>query len=184
MTGALTLLVYALMTKTFGLLVPSAVLVAAFVAVERRAAQPLVPFAILTQRNLTGRERHRHPRRRRAHRPVLLHFALHPAGPRLRPAGGRRRLLPLAIVIGASAGLAGSLATRFGGPPVLIAAGFRDAFLAAAGIALLAALAATLIIRPAGLSGSRTRVARPSPAGPRVPNAPNRRTGPSAPVSS
>src|SRR5262249_23658671 len=87
--------------------------------VERRAAQPLVPFAIFTERNVTG-----------ANLTAIL------AGAAMTglffftslytqqvldfgPLAAGAAYLPLAIVIGAAAGLAGSLATRFGGRPVL-----------------------------------------------------------------
>jgi len=62
-TGALSILVYALVdatnagwgsTQTIGLLGLSALLLAAFVAIERRSASPVVPFSIFRQRTVTG----------------------------------------------------------------------------------------------------------------------------------
>ncbi len=62
-TVGLTALVYALVdansagwgsTQTIGLLAASAVLLAAFVAIELRSARPLVPFRIFRNRTLTG----------------------------------------------------------------------------------------------------------------------------------
>jgi MFS family permease len=62
-TAGLSVLVYALVdatdagwgsTQTLGLLAVSAALLAAFVAVERRSAAPLVPFGIFRLRTLTG----------------------------------------------------------------------------------------------------------------------------------
>jgi EmrB/QacA subfamily drug resistance transporter len=62
-TAALSILVYAVVdateagwgsSRTIGLLVLSAVLLAAFVAIELRSAKPLVPFSIFRIRTLTG----------------------------------------------------------------------------------------------------------------------------------
>src|SRR3954454_1724318 len=62
-TSALSILVYALVdatdagwgsTQTIGLLAASAVLLAAFVAIELRSQAPLVPFRIFRLRTLTG----------------------------------------------------------------------------------------------------------------------------------
>jgi EmrB/QacA subfamily drug resistance transporter len=62
-TAGLSILVYALVdatdagwgsTQTIGLLALAAVLLAAFVAIELRAAAPLVPFRIFRMRTLTG----------------------------------------------------------------------------------------------------------------------------------
>ncbi|MBA2637158.1 MAG: MFS transporter [Solirubrobacterales bacterium] len=62
-TAGLALLVYALVdandagwgsTQTLGLLALAAALLAAFVAIELRSAQPLVPFGIFRSRTLTG----------------------------------------------------------------------------------------------------------------------------------
>ena len=62
-TAGLAVLVYALVeapdagwgsAQTLGLLAAAAVLLAAFVAIERRSASPLVPFSIFRLRTLTG----------------------------------------------------------------------------------------------------------------------------------
>ena len=62
-TAALSILVYAIVdatdagwgsTQTIGLLALSAVLLAAFVAIELRSAKPLMPFSIFRIRTLTG----------------------------------------------------------------------------------------------------------------------------------
>src|SRR3954464_6248798 len=62
-TAGLSLLVYAIVDataagwaspQTIGLLAASAALIAAFVAIERRSAAPLVPFSIFRIRTLTG----------------------------------------------------------------------------------------------------------------------------------
>ena len=62
-TAGLSLLVYALVdannagwgsTRTISLLAVAAALIAAFVAIERRSAAPLVPFRIFRLRTLTG----------------------------------------------------------------------------------------------------------------------------------
>jgi EmrB/QacA subfamily drug resistance transporter len=129
-TAALSILVYTVVdatssgwgsTKTIGLLALSAVLLAAFVAIERRAAKPLVPFSIFRIRTLTG-----------ANvvgllvgaslfsmfffislymQQVLGYSAIH-AG---------LSYLPLALTIMASAGIASQLVTRLGYKPVLAA---------------------------------------------------------------
>src|SRR3954471_6591324 len=136
-TAGLSLLVYALVDansagwgsgRTIGLLAISAALLAAFVAIERRAPSPLMPFSIFRQRTLTG-----------ANvvgllvgaslfsmfffislymQQVLGYSAIH-AG---------LSYLPLALTIVVSAGVASQLVTRIGFKPVL-----------AAGMALIAA---------------------------------------------
>jgi len=127
-TGALSILVYAVVDaesagwgsgKTIGLLALSAVLFAAFVAIELRARKPLVPFSIFRIRTLTG-----------ANvvgllvgaslfsmfyfislymQQVLGYSAIH-AG---------LSYLPLALTIMASAGIASGLVTKVGYKPVL-----------------------------------------------------------------
>jgi EmrB/QacA subfamily drug resistance transporter len=127
-TAALSILVYALVdansvgwgsTRTIGLIVLSALLMAAFVAIELRASKPLVPFSIFRIRTLTG-----------ANvvgllvgaslfsmfffislymQQVLGYSAIH-AG---------LSYLPLALVIMASAGVASQLVTKLGYKPVL-----------------------------------------------------------------
>ncbi len=127
-TAALSILVYAVVdaesagwgsSKTIGLLALSAVLLAAFVAIELRARKPLVPFSIFRIRTLTG-----------ANvvgllvgaslfsmfyfislymQQVLGYSAIH-AG---------LSYLPLALTIMASAGIASGLVTRVGYKPVL-----------------------------------------------------------------
>jgi EmrB/QacA subfamily drug resistance transporter len=127
-TAALSILVYAVVdaersgwgsSKTIGLLALSAVLLAAFVAIELRARKPLVPFSIFRIRTLTG-----------ANvvgllvgaslfsmfyfislymQQVLGYSAIH-AG---------LSYLPLALTIMASAGIASSLVTKVGYKPVL-----------------------------------------------------------------
>src|SRR6478672_7304143 len=127
-TAALSLLVYAVVdaeesgwgsSKTIGLLALSAVLLAAFVAIELRARKPLVPFSIFRIRTLTG-----------ANvvgllvgaslfsmfyfislymQQVLGYSAIH-AG---------LSYLPLALMIMASAGIASQLVTKIGYKPVL-----------------------------------------------------------------
>jgi EmrB/QacA subfamily drug resistance transporter len=129
-TAALSILVYALVdansagwgsTQTIGLIALSVVLMAAFVAIELRAAKPLVPFSIFRIRTLTG-----------ANvvgllvgaslfsmfffislymQQVLGYSAIH-AG---------LSYLPLALVIMASAGIASQLVTKLGYKPVLAA---------------------------------------------------------------
>ncbi len=127
-TAALSVLVYALVdaneagwgsSQTIGLLVLSALLMAAFVAIELRARKPLVPFSIFRIRTLTG-----------ANvvgllvgaslfsmfyfislymQQVLGYSAIH-AG---------LSYLPLALVIMGTAGIASQLVTRIGYKPVL-----------------------------------------------------------------
>jgi EmrB/QacA subfamily drug resistance transporter len=129
-TAALSILVYALVdannagwgsTQTIGLVALSVALMAAFVAIELRAAKPLVPFSIFRIRTLTG-----------ANvvgllvgaslfsmfffislymQQVLGYSAIH-AG---------LSYLPLALVIMASAGIASQLVTKLGYKPVLAA---------------------------------------------------------------
>ncbi len=129
-TAALSILVYALVdatdagwgsTQTIGLIALSVALLAAFVAIELRAAKPLVPFSIFRIRTLTG-----------ANvvgllvgaslfsmfffislymQQVLGYSAIH-AG---------LSYLPLALVIMASAGIASQLVTKLGYKPVLAA---------------------------------------------------------------
>ncbi|MCW2989370.1 MAG: transporter [Solirubrobacterales bacterium] len=127
-TAALSILVYAVVgaehsgwgsSKTIALLALSAVLLAAFVAIELRARKPLVPFSIFRIRTLTG-----------ANvvgllvgaslfsmfyfislymQQVLGYSAIH-AG---------LSYLPLALTIMASAGIASGLVTKVGYKPVL-----------------------------------------------------------------
>jgi EmrB/QacA subfamily drug resistance transporter len=127
-TAALSILVYAVVdaessgwgsSKTVGLLALSAILLAAFVAIELRARKPLVPFSIFRIRTLTG-----------ANvvgllvgaslfsmfyfislymQQVLGYSAIH-AG---------LSYLPLALTIMASAGIASGLVTKVGYKPVL-----------------------------------------------------------------
>ena len=129
-TAALSILVYALVdanqagwgsSQTLGLIALSVALLAAFVAIELRAAKPLVPFSIFRIRTLTG-----------ANvvgllvgaslfsmfffislymQQVLDYSAIH-AG---------LSYLPLALVIMASAGIASQLVTKLGYKPVLAA---------------------------------------------------------------
>jgi EmrB/QacA subfamily drug resistance transporter len=129
-TAALSILVYALVdandagwgsSQTIGLIALSALLLAAFVAIELRAAKPLVPFSIFRIRTLTG-----------ANvvgllvgaslfsmfffislymQQVLDYSAIH-AG---------LSYLPLALVIMASAGIASQLVSKLGYKPVLAA---------------------------------------------------------------
>jgi EmrB/QacA subfamily drug resistance transporter len=118
-TAGLTVLVYALI-EDLALAPLAAVLIAAFVLVERRAANPLVPLAILKERNLS----------QAAVSGALMGGALIGLfffttlylqqvldyGPLTAGAG----FLPLAFTIGASAGIASKLATTRGPRPVLI----------------------------------------------------------------
>jgi EmrB/QacA subfamily drug resistance transporter len=127
-TAALSILVYALVdatdagwgsSQTIGLIALSALLLAAFVAIELRSAKPLVPFSIFRIRTLTG-----------ANvvgllvgaslfsmfffislymQQVLGYSAIH-AG---------LSYLPLALLIMASAGIASQLVTKLGYKPVL-----------------------------------------------------------------
>ena len=129
-TAGLSLLVYALVdavsagwgsTKTLSLLATSFALIAAFVVLEQRSKEPLVPFRIFRIRTITGSNivgllvgaslfamfffLSRYMQE------VLGYSAL--------KAG--LSYLPLAIAIIASAGVASVLVTRFGFKPVLIA---------------------------------------------------------------
>jgi EmrB/QacA subfamily drug resistance transporter len=127
-TAGLSLLVYALVdatrvgwgsTQTVGLLAVSALLLAAFVGIERKSSAPLVPFSIFRSRTITG-----------ANavglligaslfsmfffislymQQVLGYSAIH-AG---------LSYLPLALTIVVSAGIASQLTTRIGYKPVL-----------------------------------------------------------------
>ncbi len=129
-TAALSILVYALVdandagwgsTQTIGLIALSALLLAAFVAIELRTPKPLMPFSIFRIRTLTG-----------ANvvgllvgaslfsmfffislymQQVLGYSAIH-AG---------LSYLPLALLIMASAGIASQLVTKLGYKPVLAA---------------------------------------------------------------
>ena len=127
-TAALTVLVYALVdansagwgsTQTIGLIALAALLMAAFIAVELRAAKPLVPFSIFRIRTLTG-----------ANVVGLL------VGASLfsmfffitlymqqvlgySPIHAGLSYLPLSLVIIASAGIASQLVTKLGYKPVL-----------------------------------------------------------------
>ncbi len=127
-TAGLSILVYALVdatdagwasTQTVGLLALSAGLIAAFVAIELRAAHPLVPFRFFRQRTVTG-----------ANVVSLL------IGASLfsmfffvslymqqvlgyEPLKAGLAYLPLALAIMASAGMASQLTTRVGFKPVL-----------------------------------------------------------------
>jgi EmrB/QacA subfamily drug resistance transporter len=128
-TAGLSILVYALVdandagwgsTQTVGLLGLAVALLAAFVAIELRSAQPLVPFRIFRSRTLTG-----------ANVSGLLigaslfsmffFISLY-----LQQVLGYDALkagfayLPLALTIIVSAGVASQLVTRFGFKPILI----------------------------------------------------------------
>jgi len=129
-TAALSILVYALVdandagwgsTQTIGLIALSALLLAAFVAIELQTPKPLMPFSIFRIRTLTG-----------ANvvgllvgaslfsmfffislymQQVLGYSAIHTG----------LSYLPLALLIMASAGIASQLVTRLGYKPVLAA---------------------------------------------------------------
>jgi EmrB/QacA subfamily drug resistance transporter len=127
-TAALSVLVYALVdansagwgsTQTIGLIALSLVLMASFIAIELRAAKPLVPFSIFRIRTLTG-----------ANVVGLL------VGASLfsmfffitlymqqvlgySPIHAGLSYLPLALVIMASAGIASQMVTKLGYKPVL-----------------------------------------------------------------
>ena len=128
-TSSLTLLVYALVdavdagwgsAQTIGLLAAAAVLLAAFVAIERRSAAPLVPFAIFRLRTLTGANVvallvgaslfsmfffiSLYMQQVLAYSPIKSGFSY----------------LPLALTIILAAGVASQLVTRLGFKPVLI----------------------------------------------------------------
>lgn len=119
-TAGLTVLAYALL-EDLALVGVAAVLIAAFVAIERRTASPLVPLSIFKQRTLgtaagTG---------------VLMGGALiglfffatlyiqQVLG--YEPLKAGAAFLPLAVTIGATAGIASKLATTHGPRPVLVA---------------------------------------------------------------
>ena len=119
-TAALTILVYALIDDMT--LAPlAAILIAAFVVIERRTANPLVPLTILRERNLNTA----------AVTGALMGGALiglfffttlylqQVLG--YGPLTAGAAFLPLALTIGASAGIASKLATTRGPRPVLIA---------------------------------------------------------------
>ncbi|HVY79007.1 MAG TPA: MFS transporter [Solirubrobacterales bacterium] len=129
-TASLSVLVYALVdandagwgsTQTIGLIVLAVALMAAFIAIELRAAKPLVPFSIFRIRTLTG-----------ANVVGLL------VGASLfsmfffitlymqqvlgySPIHAGLSYLPLSLVIIASAGIASQLVTKLGYKPVLAA---------------------------------------------------------------
>lgn len=129
-TASLTVLVYALVdansagwgsTQTIGLIALALLLMAAFVAIELRAAKPLVPFSIFRIRTLTG-----------ANVVGLL------VGASLfsmfffitlymqqvlgySPIHAGLSYLPLALVIMGSAGIASQMVTKLGYKPVLAA---------------------------------------------------------------
>lgn len=129
-TASLSVLVYALVdansagwgsAQTIGLIVLAVLLMAAFVAIEQRAAKPLVPFSIFSIRTLTG-----------ANAVGLL------VGASLfsmfffitlymqqvlgySPIHAGLSYLPLSLVIIASAGVASQLVTKLGYKPVLAA---------------------------------------------------------------
>jgi EmrB/QacA subfamily drug resistance transporter len=119
-TAGLTLLVYALI-EDLALAPVAAIALGAFVMIEQRAKSPLVPLAIFRERNLTGA----------AVTGILMGGALIGlfffATLYLQQVLGYEPLkagvafLPLALTIGASAGLASNLATRLGARPVLAA---------------------------------------------------------------
>jgi len=119
-TAGLTILVYALIDDMT--LAPlAAILIAAFVVIERRTANPLVPLTILRERNLNTA----------AVTGALMGGALiglfffttlylqQVLG--YGPLTAGAAFLPLALTIGASAGIASKLATTRGPRPVLIA---------------------------------------------------------------
>jgi EmrB/QacA subfamily drug resistance transporter len=120
-TGGLVALVYAVIDgfEPAALALAAALLVA-FVITESRAANPLVPFAIFRSRSLTGA----------TVAGVLMGGALIGlfffATLYLQqvldygPLEAGVSFLPLALTIGASAGLAGQLSTKLGPKPVLI----------------------------------------------------------------
>jgi EmrB/QacA subfamily drug resistance transporter len=129
-TSALSILVYALVdatdagwgsTQTIGLLAASAVLFAAFVAIELRSKAPLVPFRIFRLRTLTG-----------ANVVGLLIGAslfsmFYFISLYMQQVLGYSAIksgvsyLPLALTIIVSAGVASQLVTRVGYKPVLLA---------------------------------------------------------------
>ncbi len=119
-TAGLTILVYALI-EDMALAPLAAILIAAFVVIERRTANPLVPLSILKERNLSTA----------AVTGALMGGALiglfffttlylqQVLG--YGPLTAGLAFLPLAFTIGASAGIASKLATTRGPRPVLIA---------------------------------------------------------------
>jgi EmrB/QacA subfamily drug resistance transporter len=119
-TAGLTILVYALI-EDLALAPLAAILIAAFVVIERRTANPLVPLTILKERNLSTA----------AVTGALMGGALiglfffttlylqQVLG--YGPLTAGLAFLPLAFTIGASAGIASKLATARGPRPVLIA---------------------------------------------------------------
>ena len=119
-TAGLTILVYALI-EDIALAPLAAILIAAFVVIERRTANPLVPLTILKERNLSTA----------AVTGALMGGALiglfffttlylqQVLG--YGPLTAGLAFLPLALTIGASAGIASKLATTRGPRPVLIA---------------------------------------------------------------
>ncbi len=119
-TAGLTILVYALI-EDLALAPLAAILIAAFVVIERRTANPLVPLGILKERNLSGA----------AVTGALMGGALiglfffttlylqQVLG--YGPLTAGAAFLPLAVTIGASAGIASKLATTRGPRPVLTA---------------------------------------------------------------
>ena len=128
-TAGLSAMVYAFVdanqagwgsTQTIGLLALAAVLIGAFVAIELRSRQPLVPFRIFRSRTLTGANV----------AGLLLGMSLFSmfffVSLYMQQVLGYDALdaglayLPLAITIIISAGVASTLATRIGFKPVLI----------------------------------------------------------------
>ena len=120
-TGGLVALVYGVIDGVAPIpLAIAAVLLLAFVVTERRAADPLVPFAIFSSRSLTGA----------TVAGVLMGGALIGlfffATLYLQqvldygPLKAGVSFLPLALTIGASAGVASQLSTKLGPKPVLI----------------------------------------------------------------
>jgi predicted MFS family arabinose efflux permease len=120
-TGGLVALVYGVINGVeLAPLAVAAALLLAFAAVERRATNPLVPFAIFRSRSLTGA----------TVAGVLMGAALiglfffatlylqQVLG--YGPLNAGVSFLPLALTIGATAGLASQLSTRLGPKPVLI----------------------------------------------------------------
>ena len=129
-TAGLTSFVYALVdandagwgsTQTVGLLALAGVLLAAFVAIELRSRQPLVPFRIFRSRTLTGANV----------TGLLIGMSLFSmfffVSLYMQQVLGYDALdaglayLPLAVTIIISAGVASTLATRIGFKPVLVA---------------------------------------------------------------
>ena len=100
-TAGLSLLVYTLVdansagwgsTKTIVLGALSLVLLAAFVVIERRHRQPLVPFSIFRMQHDPRGQHRRAAHRHVAVQHVLLHLAVHAAGAGLQRAEDGRRL--------------------------------------------------------------------------------------------